>query len=104
MSGSIWGSGFLGSALNADIDEILDKENFELKELLAEARLLEELERPNERLIAYLSKKETIDEMLNMIINLDEDAEEFKDVHAVAEIFSSGVEQINAVLVGPDTE
>ena len=103
MAGSIWASGFLGSALSSEIDAILDKEEFELEELLKEPRLLEELERPNQRLIEYLSKKETIEKMLGILLEFDED-ENFRTAHAVAEVFSSGVEEINQVLVGTETE
>ena len=103
MAGSIWQSGFLGNSWSGNMDSILDKENFELSEILGETRLLEELEQPNTRLIEYMSKKETIAEMLNILLEFDEEGN-FKQAHVVAEVFSSGVEEINAALVGLDTE
>ncbi len=103
MAGSIWGSGFLSGGLNGEMDAILDRDSFELSEILAETRLLEELERPNSRLVEYLSMQETIQEMLDILLDFDEDSN-FKEAHAVAEVFSSGVEEINQVLVGLEHE
>lgn len=54
--------------MTSTIDTILDKESFELNELLADEELLQECKALNSRLIAYLSKPEVIEQLFTYIM------------------------------------
>jgi hypothetical protein len=62
-----------GSAGGSLIDELLDKENLTLEELLNHEDVIQECKYMNARLVGSLSRKENIEKMIKYIITIPED-------------------------------
>ncbi|GAB4814745.1 hypothetical protein N2152v2_001791 [Parachlorella kessleri] len=88
------------SGLNtaSPVDSILDKDNFTLEELLDEDELIQECKSLNARLTAFLKKKETVQRLLQYLVETpagsDDPKRHFKYPFAACEIFCCEVEGI----------
>eukprot|EP01137_Pigoraptor_chileana_P003843 Opistho-2@44640 len=87
-----WKFGF--AAMSA-IDSILDKEQFNLIDLLKEEDLLQEVKSHNKRLLDYLSRKDVLQELIDYTtVEPDEDLDEtvrYKFPNVASEVLSSEV-------------
>lgn len=80
------------------INDILDKDEFTLEELLQEAELLQEVKARNNRLLDFLSQPSTIQQMISYVITpADEDADDvrrFKYPYMSCEVFCCEIASI----------
>ena len=63
--GSIWSSGSIFFSSQSAINDILEKEEFDLNDILAEEDLLQELKGLNVKLLEYMSSEETLSKVLD---------------------------------------
>lgn len=85
------------------INDILDKDEFTLEELLQEAELLQEVKARNNRLLEFLSQPSTIQQMISYVITpADEEADEvrrFKYPYMSCEVFCCEIASILQIFV-----
>jgi len=60
------------------IEAILDKEDFTLEELLDEDDLIQEVKSLNNRLLAFLRQRETVDQLITYLVELPGDSDDPK--------------------------
>ena len=102
--GDIWA--ISGISFANPINDILEKDDFTLEELLREEELLQELKAHNQRLAEFLSGPEIVEKMINYVITPAEaDADEFRTLkypYMACEVFSCEVPGILQVMVSEE--
>jgi len=92
---------------SSKIDSLLEKEDITLKELMEEDDVLQECKSQNKKLVEFLTKKETMEDLMNFIVKepIDDEDEKvrYKYPNIACELLTSDVNMINDSLAdNPD--
>eukprot|EP00605_Chrysophyceae_sp_TOSAG23-4_P001912 GSChrysophyteH1.ASY1.ANO1.2110.1 assembled CDS len=102
--GDIWA--ISGISFASPINDILEKEEFTLEELLCEEELLQEVKSQNSKLHAFLSSEEVVEKLIAYIIVPAEpdsdEARQFKYPYMACEVFACEVPDILQALIDND--
>eukprot|EP01041_Mallomonas_annulata_P003799 gene3799-7550_t len=92
-----------GISFASPVNDILDKENFSIEELLREDELLQEVKSRNGRLIEFLTQEEVMDKLINFIITSvdpsEGDLRTFKYPYMSCEVLCCEIPDILHILV-----
>eukprot|EP00607_Mallomonas_marina_P009055 CAMPEP_0182417338 /NCGR_PEP_ID=MMETSP1167-20130531/1773_1 /TAXON_ID=2988 /ORGANISM="Mallomonas Sp, Strain CCMP3275" /LENGTH=807 /DNA_ID=CAMNT_0024590799 /DNA_START=148 /DNA_END=2571 /DNA_ORIENTATION=+ len=92
-----------GISFASPVNDILDKENFTIEELLQEDELLQEVKSRNGRLIEFMTQEEVMDKLINYIISsgdkADGDLRIFKYPYMSCEVLCCEIPDILHILV-----
>jgi len=84
---------------SSKIDSLLEKEDITLKELMEEDDILQECKSQNKKLVEFLTKKESMEELMNLIVKepIDDEDEKvrYKYPNIACELLTSDVNMIN---------
>jgi len=92
---------------SSKIDSLLEKEDITLRELMEEDDILQECKSQNKKLVEFLTKKETMEDLMNLIVKEPVDDEDekvrYKYPNIACELLTSDVNMINDSLAdNPD--